>query len=91
MLPRIISLYPKGLIILYIQSYFKETYGFDVSSGFISHVTNMGIDEVKRWYQRSLDVLYSIVYLDYIVIKSYDGWVCKCSTGRVSTFVMNFI
>ena len=70
---RIISLYARGLTTRDIQAHFKEVYGVDVSTGFISQVTNAVMDEVKNWQMRPLDTLYPIVYLDCIVVKSQDS------------------
>lgn len=67
---RIISLYARGMTTRDIQAHFMETYGVEVSAGFISQVTNAVMDEVKAWQNRPLDALYPIVYLDALVVRS---------------------
>jgi hypothetical protein len=46
-----------------IQAHFEEAYDVEVSSTFISQVTNAVLDEVKIWQQRLLNKVYPIVYL----------------------------
>lgn len=52
-----------------IQAHLKEIYGVDVSSVFIGAVTDSVIDKVKNW-QRPLESVYLIVYLDSLVVKN---------------------
>jgi len=48
-----------------IVATFKEMYDADVSPNLISHITN----RVIEWQARPLGVVYSIVYLDCLVVK----------------------
>ena len=67
---KIISLYSRGLSVADIQSQLYELYETNVSSGFISEVTNSVLDDVHAWQNRPLDRVYPIVYFDCIVVKS---------------------
>ncbi len=66
---QILSLYAKGMSTRDIVDVFKEMYGADVSATLISKVTEAVLEQVSTWRSRPLDEIYSIVYLDGIVIK----------------------
>lgn len=66
---QILALYAKGLSTRDIVAAFKEMYGADVSATLISKVTDAVLDQVIEWQNRPLDALYTIVYLDCIVLK----------------------
>jgi len=66
---KILSLYARGMSVRDIQDQLKELYGVDVSPSLISTVTESVLEEVKAWQNRTLDVVYPIVYLDALVLK----------------------
>ena len=66
---KITHFYTQGLSTREIANTFKELYDVDVSAGLISKVTNAVIEQVVEWQSRPLDAIYSIVYLDCIVLK----------------------
>ena len=70
---RIISLYARGMSVRDIQSHLAEAYGVDVSSTFISKVTDAVMEEVHHWQRRSLDSFYPVVYLDCLMVRSRDS------------------
>jgi putative transposase len=72
----IISLYARGMTTREIQGHLEDIYGVEVSPSLISTVTDAVNDEVKIWQNRSLDVVYPIVYMDVIRVKGR-------STGHV--------
>lgn len=61
---QILSLYAKGMTTREIAAAFKELYDADVSK-----VTDAVMEQVVEWQNRPLDAVYSIVYLDCIVLK----------------------
>ena len=67
---RVISLYAKGMTTRDIQAHFMDAYNVDISTSFISQVTNTVMEEVRAWQTRPLDVLYPIVFLDALVVRS---------------------
>jgi putative transposase len=75
---KIISLYARGMTTREIQGHLEEIYGVEVSPALISTVTDAVNDEVKIWQNRSLDVVYPIVYMDAIRVK-----------GRANGHVLN--
>jgi transposase-like protein len=66
---RIHYLYTQGMTTREIVFTFKEMYGADISASLISKVTAAVIEQVVKWHARPLDAVYSIVYLDCIVVK----------------------
>ncbi|MDR7019146.1 transposase-like protein [Aeromonas salmonicida] len=66
---QILALYAKGLSTRDIVDAFKEMYDADISAGLVSKVTERVIEQVHEWQNRPLDPLYTIVYLDCIVLK----------------------
>ena len=77
---KVISLYSRGMSTRDIQAHLKEIYGVDVSSTFISTVTDSVLDEVKQWQQRPLESVYPVVYLDGLVVKNLEEGIAhnKC-------------
>ena len=65
----IVSLYSRGLTTLEIQEHLLEMYKVEVSPMLISNATDAVSEELKMWQNRSLDSVYTIVYLDAIVVK----------------------
>ena len=66
---KIISMYARGLSVSDIQSQLYDLYETEVSSGFISEVTNSVLEEVYAWQNRPLESVYPIVFFDCIVVK----------------------
>ena len=63
---KIISMYAKGMTTRQISETIEDIYGFEVSEGFISDVTNKIIPQIEDWQNRPLDEIYPIVYIDAI-------------------------
>ena len=66
---KILFLYAQGMSTRDICTTFKEMYDVDVSPTLISRVTNAVMERVVEWQSRPLDSVYTIVYLDCIVVK----------------------
>jgi transposase-like protein len=66
---KIIFLYAIGNSTKDIVDFVDETYGAEVSEGFISSVTNAVLALAREWQSRSLQPMYTIAYLDAIHIK----------------------
>ena len=66
---KITSLYAFGTSTQDIVEFLVETYGVEVSTGFISQVTEKVLDLAKDWQARPLQAVYAIAYLDAIHIK----------------------
>lgn len=66
---KIISLYAKGMSTTDIQQQLFELYDTNISTSFISNVTEAIIEDVKAWQNRPLESIYPIVFFDCIVVK----------------------
>lgn len=66
---KIISLYAKGMSTTDIQQQLFELYDTNISTSFISNVTEAIIEDVKAWQNRPLESVYPIVFFDCIVVK----------------------
>ncbi|WP_369845392.1 IS256 family transposase [Francisella philomiragia] len=64
-----ISLYAKGMSTTDIQQQLFELYDTNISTSFISNVTEAIIEDVKAWQNRPLEYVYPIVFFDCIVVK----------------------
>lgn len=55
-----------------ISNHIKETYDADISHSTLSSITDKIIPEVKEWQSRSLNSLYTIVWMDAMHYKEKD-------------------
>lgn len=70
---KIIALYAYGTSTRDIVAFINETYGIELSEGFISNVTNAVLELAREWQARPLQSKYAIVYLDAIHVKCREG------------------
>ncbi len=66
---KITYLYAIGTSTADIAEFIHETYGFEISEGFVSNVTNAVLVLAKEWQARPLQPVYALAYLDAIHIK----------------------
>ena len=52
-----------------INDHMKDIYGFDISAGMISSITDKVLPLIHEWQARPLSSLYIVVYLDGIHFK----------------------
>jgi putative transposase len=69
----IISLYAGGMTVRDIGHHLERTIGTELSHETISKITDSVLEEVKAWQARPLEEIYSIIYLDALVVKVRDG------------------
>jgi len=63
---KIISMYAKGLTTRQISEQIEDIYGFEVSEGFVSDVTDRLLPQIEEWQQRPLSEMYPIVFIDAV-------------------------
>ena len=63
---KIIAMYAKGMTTRQISDTIEDIYGFDVSEGFISDVTDKILPQIEEWQNRPLDEIYPVIYIDAI-------------------------
>ena len=59
-------MYAKGMTTRQISATIQDIYGFDVSEGFISDVTDKIMPQIEEWQNRALSEVYPIVFIDAI-------------------------
>lgn len=72
---KIISMYAKGMTTRQISDTIEDIYGFDVSEGFISDVTDKILPQIEDWQNRPLDEIYPVIYIDAIHYSVRDNGV----------------
>jgi len=75
---KIIAMYAKGLSTRQISEHVEDIYGFEVSEGFVSDVTDRLLPHIEEWQQRPLAEMYPILFIDAVhySVKS-DGIIRK--------------
>ena len=63
---KIIAMYAKGLSTRQISEHIMDIYGFEVSEGFVSDVTDKLLPQIEEWQQRPLDEIYPVVFIDAV-------------------------
>jgi len=61
---KIISLYAKGMTTCQISDTIEDIYGFEVSDGMVSDITDRLLPQIEDWQKRPLDEVYPIVFID---------------------------
>lgn len=63
---QIISMYGKGMTVRDISKHVEDIYGFSVSEGLVSKITNKILPNIQEWQNRPLEEIYPIIFLDAI-------------------------
>jgi len=74
---KIVSMYAKGMTTRQISEQVEDIYGFEVSEGLVSNITNKLLPEIELWQNRPLNRVYPIVYIDAIVFSIRDNNIIK--------------
>lgn len=74
---KIISMYAKGMTTKQISETIEDIYGFEVSEGFISDVTDKIMPQIEEWQERPLSAVYPIVFIDAIHFSVRDDGVVR--------------
>ena len=77
---KIISMYAKGMTVRDIQSHVSEIYGAEISPQTISNMTDRILPLLEEWRNRTLEEIYSVVYIDGIRYKVRDNGIIKTKT-----------
>ena len=70
---KIISLYAKGMTTRQISETIKDIYGFEVSDGMVSDITDRLLPQIEDWQKRPLDEVYPIVFIDAVHFSVRDN------------------
>ena len=80
---KIISMYARGFSVRQISDQIREIYGFDVSEGMVTAITNKLLPEIEAWQKRPLAAVYPIVFIDAIVFSVRDNSVIRKTAAYV--------
>ena len=80
---KIISMYARGMSVRQISDQIKEIYGFEVSEGMVTAITNKLVPEIEAWQKRPLATVYPIVFIDAIVFNVRDNSVIRKTAAYV--------
>src|SRR5690606_29143034 len=69
---KILGMYGLGMSLRGISNHIKKMYDTDISHSTLSSITDKIIPEVKEWQSRSLDALYTIVWMDAMHYKCFS-------------------
>lgn len=70
---KISSLYAKGMTTRQISDTIEEIYGFEVSDGMVSDITDRPLPQIEDWQNRPLDEVYPIVFIDAVHFSVRDN------------------
>lgn len=63
---KIISMYAKGMTTTQISEMVEDIYGFEISEGMVSDITDKLLPQIEDWQNRPLSAVYPIVFIDVI-------------------------
>ena len=64
---KIVAMYARGMSTRQISDQIKDIYGFEVSEGLVTGITNKLLPEIEAWQKRALSAVYPIVFIDAVV------------------------
>lgn len=70
---KIIALYAKGMTTRQISETIEDIYGFEVSGGMVSDITDRLLPQIEDWQKRPLDEVYPIVFIDAVHFSVRDN------------------
>ncbi len=82
-------MYAKGLSTRQILEQIEDIYGFEVSEGMVSNITNKILLEIEEWQNRPLSRVYPVVFIDisinliYIAKKAYTHFLVNNMSIKV--------
>jgi len=74
---KIIAMYAKGLTTRQISEQIEDIYGFEISEGMVSDITDRLLPEIEEWQKRPLSSIYPIVFIDAVHFSVRDNNVIR--------------
>ena len=63
---QVIAMYAKGMTTTQISEMIENIYGFEMSEGLVSDITDKLLPQIEEWQNRPLSAVYPIVFIDAI-------------------------
>ena len=74
---KIISMYAKGMTTRQISETIEDIYGFEVSEGMVSDITDKLLPQIEEWQNRPLASVYPVVFIDAVHFSVRDDGVIR--------------
>jgi transposase-like protein len=74
---KVISMYAKGMSVTQISEIIEDIYGFEISEGMVSDITDRLLPKIEEWQNRPLSSIYPIVFIDAIHFSVREDGVIK--------------
>ena len=74
---KIIYMYAKGMTTRQISEMIEDIYGFEVSEGMVSDITDRLLPEIEEWQNRPLAEVYPILFIDAVHFSVKDNNVIR--------------
>lgn len=74
---KIISMYAKGMTTRQISETIEDIYGFEVSEGMVSDITDRLLPQIEEWQNRPLAEVYPIVFIDAVHFSVRDDGIIR--------------
>lgn len=74
---KIISMYAKGMTVRQISETIEDIYGFEVSEGMVSDITDKLLPKIEEWQNRPLSAVYPVVFIDAVHFSVRDDGVIR--------------
>ena len=74
---KVISLYSKGVTTRQIKDIIMDIYGFEISEGLISDITDKLLPKIEEWQNRPLSSVYPIIFIDAVHFSVRDSGIIK--------------
>lgn len=74
---KIISMYAKGMSTRQISDTIEDIYGFEISEGMVSDITDKLLPEIEAWQNRPLSAVYPILFIDAVHFSVRDNGIVR--------------
>lgn len=82
-------MYAKGMTTRQISETIEDIYGFEVSEGMVSGITDKLLPRIEEWQNRPLSPVYPIVFIDAVHFSVRDdGVIRKLAAYKDADFVV---
>ena len=80
---KIIAMSARGMRVAQVSEQIMDVYGFEISEGMVTAITNRLLPEIEAWQKRPLSAVYPIVYIDAIVFNLRESNVIRKAAACV--------
>lgn len=74
---KVIGLYTRGMSTRQIKDTIFDIYGFEISEGLVSDITDKMLPKIEEWQNRPLSTVYPIIFIDAVHFSVRDNGMIK--------------